>query len=108
MARNGRIHIFKNLVSEIKTFAVVEVFLFFALRTFPLFALGFHTPGQTQTISWRHFSTALFFERSLQRIPVTCDETSEKKNKQKNKQTRGRRLVVRAFPLNLRKTNALV
>ena len=61
MARNGRIHIFKNHVSEIKTFAVVVVVLFFALRTFSLFALGFHTPGQTQTISWRHFSTALFF-----------------------------------------------
>ena len=86
MARNGRIHIFKNLVSEIKTFAVVVVVLFFALRTFSLFALGFHTPGQTQTISWRHFSTALFFESSLQRIPVTCDETSEKK-KQTKKQT---------------------
>ena len=87
MARNGRIHIFKNLVSEIKTFAIVVVVLFFALRTFSLFALGFHTPGQTQTISWRHFSTALFFERSLQRIPVTCDETSEKKkmNKKTNK-----------------------
>lgn len=86
MARNGRIHIFKNLVSEIKTFAVVVVVLFFALRIFSLFALGFHTPGQTQTISWRHFSTALFFESSLQRIPVTCDETSEKKiNKKTNK-----------------------
>ena len=86
MARNGRIHIFKNLVSEIKTFAVVVVVLFFALRTFSLFALGFHAPGQTQTISWRHFSTALFFESSLQRIPVTCDETSEKKiNKKTNK-----------------------
>ena len=86
MVRNGRIHIFKNLVSEIKTFAVVVVVLFFALRTFSLFALGFHTPGQTQTISWRHFSTALFFESSLQRIPVTCDETSEKKiNKKTNK-----------------------
>ena len=61
MARNGRIHIFKNFVSEIKTFAVVEVVLFFAICTFSLFALGFHTPRQTQTISWRNFSTAPFF-----------------------------------------------
>lgn len=106
MARNGRIHIFKNLVSEIKTFAVVVVVVVVALfrSLHSVFTLLDKPKLFLGDISQLHF----FFESSLQRIPVTCDETSEKKNKQKNKQTRGRRLVVRAFPLNLRKTNALV
>ena len=103
MARNGSTHIFKNFVSEIKTFAVVVVVaLFGSLHS--VFTLLDKPKLFLGDISQLHF----FFESSLQRIPVTCDETSEKKNKQKNKQTRGRRLVVRAFPLNLRKTNALV
>ena len=61
MARSGRTHIFNNFVSEIKTFAVVVVVLFFALRTFSLFALGFHTLHKPKLflgeISQLHYGT---------------------------------------------------
>ena len=87
MARNGSTHIFKNFVSEIKTFTVVEVFLFSRFALFRSWHSVFTLLDKPKLflgdISHLRF---FFFESSLQRIPVTCDETSEKKiNKKTNK-----------------------